>query len=514
MQQAGHGAFAFVRHVEQVQPARRVGGDGERQRDHPQRPGDRQPGLPEVPHVLAHAHECAAGHAGDQQHGKDERVCGDVGALLGELAAFAARLNSHDGCGERGANANDYREEVHQQHDVVRQISNGSKHARQGSRSTQMSSAYGDVVHWGRLTRGVFCVVLAVLLGAVGLTTASQAQQAEQFSLVVLPDTQIYLDDDSPQPESGAIFQAQVDWLVENAASENVVFTTHVGDVVQNPERASEWDRVDPMLRALDDAGVPYAVAAGNHDLEPGTDPGLFDQYLPPSRWADTSWYGGYHDESGNRASFQRITVGDRRLLFVHLRHLDPQFGDPTAMLGWAADVLAAHPAHVVFVTTHEFTDPDGLVIFPDLVEVVQDSCNVAAIFSGHKWTAARGTFTDSCDRTVHHMLTNYQNTENGGNGFMRQLVIDAETLDAVSTVFSPLLGTERTGPAEQFMTTLSEPSSVFGDVDQSGAVDDLDVVALLETLVGSGPAAFDGRVADIDGDDVLSVADALLLTS
>jgi len=328
----------------------------------------------------------------------------------------------------------------------------------------------------------------------------------------VLPDTQVYLNDDSPQPASADRFRAQIDWLVENAEAERIVFATHVGDLVQNPDRVTEWERAEPMMSDLDASGLPYAIAPGNHDLEPGTEPGLFDQYFPPERYDGAAWYRGHHVPSGNRASVQQVTVGDTRLLFVHLRHLDPTYGDPTEMLSWAREVLLAHPAHLAVVTTHEFTGVDGGILYDNLVDTLQDSCNVVAVFSGHRFGAAQGTFTDSCDRTIVHMLTNYQGTDGGGNGFMRQVEINRGDLTASSTVFSPVLETELTGPDERFSVALAPPARLFGDVDESGDLTTADALAVLEELVGLGPSPFDDRVADLNGNGVIDVADALRL--
>ena len=56
--------------------------------------------------------------------------------------------------------------------------------------------------------------------------------QDEDFTIIVIPDTQFYSS--SMNGGSPEIFEAQVRWIVENRDSLNVVFVTQLGDFVQN----------------------------------------------------------------------------------------------------------------------------------------------------------------------------------------------------------------------------------------------------------------------------------------
>ena len=53
-------------------------------------------------------------------------------------------------------------------------------------------------------------------------------QPAPDFTIVVLPDTQHYVDAGRPH------FRAQTDWIVRNKDPMNVVYVAHVGDCVEN----------------------------------------------------------------------------------------------------------------------------------------------------------------------------------------------------------------------------------------------------------------------------------------
>ena len=84
---------------------------------------------------------------------------------------------------------------------------------------------------------------------------------AEPFTVVMLPDTQMYSWKDP------SVFRAQTQWIVDNRVKENIVFVTHVGDIVDHGNRESEWVHADTAMDILDGL-LPYSVAIGNHDYD------------------------------------------------------------------------------------------------------------------------------------------------------------------------------------------------------------------------------------------------------
>ena len=79
---------------------------------------------------------------------------------------------------------------------------------------------------------------------AVVLCLLSSAAVAEPFSIVVLPDTQFY---SSQFPQT---FMAQTRWVADHAADQNIVFVTHLGDVVDGWEPDVPWLRGEGEYRA------------------------------------------------------------------------------------------------------------------------------------------------------------------------------------------------------------------------------------------------------------------------
>jgi len=93
--------------------------------------------------------------------------------------------------------------------------------------------------------------------------------QSEQFSIVVITDTQTYVE------INPAVFEAQIAWVVDNQASENIIYAAHLGDLKDDLScdnktvgGRTEWEIVDDTLLMLEGANIPYGVVPGNHDFD------------------------------------------------------------------------------------------------------------------------------------------------------------------------------------------------------------------------------------------------------
>ena len=89
--------------------------------------------------------------------------------------------------------------------------------------------------------------------------------EGQDFTLILLPDTQYYSEF---FPD---IFYAQVQWIVDNQASQNILFVTHLGDIVHSgdaPGADFEWINACSAISLLETNGIniPYGLAVGNHD--------------------------------------------------------------------------------------------------------------------------------------------------------------------------------------------------------------------------------------------------------
>ena len=153
------------------------------------------------------------------------------------------------------------------------------------------------------------------------------APAPEEFTIVVIPDTQHYVDVDEAR---AAYYTEQTQWIAGQGALPphdlNIAFVSHLGDITEHFDTAEiEWQHADAAMDILDNAGVPNAVSPGNHDLSTATTPtsNFFDQYFPPSRYdlPANPWYAGWlGQEAGqidrlNKDNYELFTAGGIDLL-------------------------------------------------------------------------------------------------------------------------------------------------------------------------------------------------------
>ena len=134
-------------------------------------------------------------------------------------------------------------------------------------------------------------LVIAVLaLATLSLVPAWGQETApdDNFSVVLLPDTQNYSE------KYAETYITQTLWIRKRLKVDNIKFTIHLGDIVQNPGEQPEWENASLAMRLLDGV-VPYSVVPGNHDMVvKSRDTALYNNYFAPSRFVDRKWYGGH----------------------------------------------------------------------------------------------------------------------------------------------------------------------------------------------------------------------------
>lgn len=278
----------------------------------------------------------------------------------------------------------------------------------------------------------------------------------DDFTIVVIPDTQNYVDD----PTSVAIFKQQTQWIVDNADDLNVVFVSQLGDLAQNFDTVEvEYQRADESMDILDNAGIPNNLAPGNHDMStPGAvTSNLFDQYFSPSRYNLTQnpWYGGWlGEEPGqvqrlNKDNYELFTAGGIDFLIIHL-----EIDMPTYAVQWADEIIGRYPDRQVILSTHAFLDTsnarptsrvttrtDGLSAAQVWDQLVFPNCNVSMVVSAHYPGEGRATTNNSCGQPVHQVLTDYQNRANGGDGWLRYYTFRPASNSIEASTYSPRLG-------------------------------------------------------------------------
>lgn len=187
----------------------------------------------------------------------------------------------------------------------------------------------------------------ALLDDGLDSTSESDAGDGSTFqpwSLVVLPDTQYYSQN---YPD---IFRQQTQWIVDHAEALNIRFVAHVGDLT-NGNTHTEYQVAAEALGTLYDAGIPFAVASGNHDLSgtATTRSSHLTEYIPPAMY-DHSEEVGFFRNGETDNSWHLISSGSHRYLLLAL-----EFGPRDDVVEWAKEVIRQHQGAMTILVTHAY---------------------------------------------------------------------------------------------------------------------------------------------------------------
>ncbi len=326
-------------------------------------------------------------------------------------------------------------------------------------------------------------------------TTANISAEAQDFTVIALPDTQNYSSD---YPD---LYHAQTQWCVDNLAVYNIQFVTHLGDVVNDAATLYQWDNARAAMNRLDNGNVPYGIAPGNHDfLYPGDyyDPAgtNYLDYFGPSYYMNESWYMGA--SPSGLSNYQIINYSGVDWLFLHLC-----LETPAEELAWAQTVINAHPQSPVLVSTHRYMSnwylwqgryQDWQYAFESLYRhdgirageffngFVAPNRQIYMVACGHSDGEVRQVSQNNAGLPVHELLQDFQTTYgNGGNGWLRIFEYRPDANEIFVRTHSPSLNDWRTGDQSQFTLhvdfeqyVLTSPSLRFqnGSGEYSSTVD------------------------------------------
>ncbi len=249
--------------------------------------------------------------------------------------------------------------------------------------------------------RGVFLIILIILL--------TKGIIAENFTIVVLPDTQVYSES---YPE---IFMDQTNWIVENKDNLNIKAVIHLGDLVNNLNKTEQWITAKDSMSILD-GKVPYLVLPGNHDMDGGN----LTNYIK------------YFNEINNYILLDDVKVG-----ILTIRY-DPNISD----LIWANDIISNYQEYKFIIATHSYINyqETGVLKRDEFIwdELIRKNKNIFLITSGHtKKPTEEFSISKRKDKSeVCEILSNYQETENGGNGYLRYYTFSGEKI--MAQTYSP----------------------------------------------------------------------------
>ncbi|MEM6293483.1 MAG: LamG-like jellyroll fold domain-containing protein [Myxococcota bacterium] len=311
----------------------------------------------------------------------------------------------------------------------------------------------------------------------------------DDFTIVVLPDTQYYSDVDSPNAGSPDYFSDQTQWVRDNRETYDIRAVIHNGDIVNNGDEAQEWAIADAAMSLLETPepglpyGIPYGLSVGNHDQAPTGSDGdttLFNDVFGVERFADRSYYGGHVGET-NDDNWVRVRVGELDIVLVSLKY--DTTPDP-AVLTWARTVFEAHPDALGILNTHYMLTSGGNFSTQSaaIYETLRATDNVQLMTGGHISAEARRTDVYQ-GNVIHSMLADYQFDGDGGSGFLRLWEFSPANDELTVRTYSPTLDEWMTGEDSEF--TLP--------VELRGAGDDFAEAASLDPAVGSVVLSVEG---------------------
>jgi hypothetical protein len=299
------------------------------------------------------------------------------------------------------------------------------------------------------------------------------------FTIIALPDTQYY---SSTYPD---IFDAQVNWILNQRADRHIAFVLHEGDIVDSDVTA-QWENASKSLHKLDGV-VPYVLAQGNHDyfILGGIDDRttMINQYFPVATIATNPGFLESFEPTRVENTAQFLMMGDMKWLVVSL-----EFGPRDVVLTWADRVLKEHAEVPAMIVTHAYLYWDGtrydhiarpeqrynpylysVAPAPGTVndgedmwkKVVEGNENVEFVISGHVFNDATGdaaaaqTSIHPSGRKVHQIVANYQQTTYGGGGFLRVMEFCPDQGNLRVSTYSPYLNLWKEDAANQFTLPL-----------------------------------------------------------
>ncbi|VUD67382.1 hypothetical protein TDB9533_03765 [Thalassocella blandensis] len=311
----------------------------------------------------------------------------------------------------------------------------------------------------------IFCIAraLVLLLGCVTFTCHADTQHLDAsqyfnnswlgskntFTIAVIPDTQYLFDQDRRNPE---VLEQSLNWIVKHSRQENIVFTIHLGDIVNNGNSdrwgEEEMASASDVFEVFDQADIQYGVVAGNHDINGGAvdnerGDSNFLEYFGPNRFSGKRSYCG-STENGYNNCFT-FNGGQQKFLLLAL---DWRISPET--IAWAQQKLNQYKDVPTIIATHEIlTSANGNTAVNDAAqitgygqylwdELIKNNDQIFMTLNGHNWPAGRVTMQNQTGREVFMHLVNYQDRYFSGSGMIRLYEFDMRNNKIDVKTFSP----------------------------------------------------------------------------
>ena len=286
-----------------------------------------------------------------------------------------------------------------------------------------------------------------------------------KFTIAIIPDSQ-----QEVLKEGDSSLENRLQWLANNQKARIVKMVLHVGDLMNwdTPDHI-QYERASAAFTVLDNAGVPYACALGNHDTAAVKVGGSAAPGNVNSNLRITTTYNTYFPLSRFKALQSVYEAGkvDNACHFFHAGGLDwlvinLELWARTGAVEWAEKVLEQHPHHNAIILTHSHLNGNGEIEqtkggygnnSPQYVfEHLRKYANVRFIFSGHTGTHGYRTDEGANGSTIYQFLQCYHDLANP----VRLMEIDTKERSFKTWVYAPSTGEEKQDGSAMTVTNVS----------------------------------------------------------
>jgi len=297
-----------------------------------------------------------------------------------------------------------------------------------------------------KITKNIFMAfTVALIIFTYSIIALTIIISRNSFSIIALSDTQYYAENN---PE---IFCSLTDWIIANRERINIIFVSHLGDIVQNGGKMiSEWKMASRCLSKLDNV-VPYSTIPGNHDYDIVNNPtsGLKSYNTNfYKKFLQYGWYKGHY--KGNANNYQVIKINNEtEVVFLNL---EPEPTDDT--LKWAEGIVKNNTDKFIFITTHiyllDYADkrtsshifrPHGNTGEDIWNKLVKNNCNIKLVLSGHFCTDKNGDNVlkskNMCGEYVSQITQDYQERDSQKSGLLRIYMFYPQIKRIISYTYS-----------------------------------------------------------------------------
>lgn len=257
------------------------------------------------------------------------------------------------------------------------------------------------------------------------------------FSFAWITDTQYYSE------QFLANFDVMTDWILNNRSKYGIENVIHTGDIVDEFNEEYEFKNASGQLKKFDDAGMPYGVLAGNHDVAHGNERyDLYYKYFGENRYNANEYYGGSY--KNNLGHYDLMTIDGQEMVLIYM-----SWDIYTQQVDWINQVLEKYSDRKAIICIHGGIDASAnQSYFSDLLldKVCKANKNVLAIINGHFHGSSMNFvgFDDNGDgindRTVYQICTDYQSAPQGGQGYIKMIYFDLKNDKLYMNSYSPVL--------------------------------------------------------------------------